>query len=226
MKNKCYICGQIEGKQENDLISINLGEVEYIRRIIAENKLFALIPSLGALNRGHSLICPKFHYRSIAEIPDVQFHEYEEFVNHVSLVLKNLYKKPIHFFEHGSNPNSDEINCTVDHAHLHVIPADVKIDFNLLNNVYKWEKVNSHEDFKELVKDKEYLYYRSPNDELYFSVAQSHKFESQYMRKVFANLLDRSDDWNWRDNPNVDFCSDDFIYMKEEFDKCLVNMYA
>ena len=54
----CCLCSQIAGWEENDLISRLLGGDTYVRRVPFESESFALVPSLGPLVPGHTLLCP------------------------------------------------------------------------------------------------------------------------------------------------------------------------
>ncbi len=48
----------------------------------------------------------------------------------------------------------------------------------------------------------EYLFYEAPNGEAILAVGKRDGFESQYIRKVFANALGKNDQWNWRIYPS------------------------
>jgi len=200
--NNCCICSQIVGDKKNDLISILLNEKEYRRRIAIENEYFVVIPSLGALVPGHSLICPKSHFKSIAQLDSKLDNYYLEILEETISILKREYNTAVHCFEHGAAKNDTKIICTVDHAHLHLLPTNISIE-KILFGKYNWIEIGkSLEEFRTVVGEKEYIYYESPDKRKFIANNSPVGFESQYMRQVFAQALKREYLWNWREYPN------------------------
>ena len=195
----CCLCSQIAGHKDNDLISQLLGEVAYVRRVAMETEHFVAIPSLGPLVPGHTLLCPKSHIKNLACLPHTLWAEYDKFKKRLSNVLGSLFHASSHCFEHGSPPESSRVLCTVDHAHLHLVPTEAKVSELLLEDM-SWQKVQlSIADIRSAVRPGEYLYYESPLSEAF--IAQPGSIESQYMRRVFSNALGFRNEWNWRTNP-------------------------
>ncbi|MBE0542400.1 MAG: HIT domain-containing protein [Verrucomicrobia bacterium] len=195
----CCLCSQIAGQRDNDLISRMLGEPNYVRRVAMETDYFVAIPSLGPLVAGHTLLCPKVHIKNLACLAEDLRAEFEDFKKSLSNVLGSVFHAPIHYFEHGSPPESPRVLCTVDHAHLHLVPAEVKVSELLLQGM-NWERIDEGlANLQSAVTAEEYLYYESPSSEAFISRAGS--CESQYMRRVFSQALGRIDEWNWRTNP-------------------------
>jgi ATP adenylyltransferase len=203
-KTPCCLCSQIDGNPENDLISQLLPQGAYCRRIAMESENFAVVPSLGPLTPGHSLICPKGHVKSFAGLDPQLSSEFKNFKALVSARMKSIFAAPIHYFEHGSSSAGDRVICTVDHAHLHLVPMSVEIVTVLLSDK-RWKQVTS--DLLELrvrTAADEYLYYEDPNGAAFLACAGRFRFDSQHMRKIFAEALGKPDDWNWRDRPRPD----------------------
>ena len=200
-KSVCCICSQIAGDENKDLIAKTIGASVYLRRIAFESEYFAVIPSLGPLAPGHSLLCPKQHYKSFASLPLIYEEDYNLMKIRLSEVLQFLYDMPIHCFEHGSAKEATEPLCTVDHAHLHFIPTTVDI-WEFLGENFSWEYVDgSLLNLHRVSGGLEYLYYETPDGRHKLAKAERGTFESQYMRKVFANALGKESDWNWREAP-------------------------
>jgi len=202
--NKCCICSQIHGEQENDLISKLLNETQYTRRIILENESFVVIPSLGAITPGHSIICPKKHIKSIAQLDEKLEEDYYKIKEKISRLLRKTYKSDIHYFEHGTARNSSKILCTVDHAHMHIIPCNVSIELLLFKDLLWVEANNTISDLRDVVGSNEYIYYESPEEKIFVAKNICEEFESQYMRKVFKLALNQNSDWNWRETPKAE----------------------
>lgn len=202
----CCLCAQIEGRQENDLISTLLGEADYSRRVLLECRRFALIPSLGPIVPGHSLICPKQHGNSLVRAladDKILAQDYEQFLDRASAALGRAYGAPLHFFEHGSPRNGSHVACSVEHAHLHALPADVSITAVLMRDG-NWQPLDGHFlSASEVVGDDEYVCYQAPDGRAFLRVSPV-PIESQLMRRIFADALGISANWNWRTHPNLD----------------------
>jgi ATP adenylyltransferase len=198
----CCLCSQIAGREENDLISQMLAGDTYIRRIPFESESFALVPSLGPLVPGHTLLCPKAHVRSIACLPDEDTAEYTMIKDRVCRTLASVYGVPVHCFEHGSARRGSRVLCTVEHAHLHLVPAAIEIRSILETADQSWQHIDPVlTALRERVGDGEYLYYESPDGQALVAVENEGGFEAQYLRKVFARALGNADNWDWRQNP-------------------------
>jgi diadenosine tetraphosphate (Ap4A) HIT family hydrolase len=200
---RCCICSQILGDSSNDLIAQILVQEPYVRRVPFETSLFAVIPSLGPLVPGHVLLCPKYHYRSFSGLPNEFEHQLNGLKRRLTQLLLDLYKLPVHYFEHGMARDGDHVLCTVEHAHLHAVPASVEV-WDRLQSQGIWEVIGlSLNDLKRAVGNDEYLYYESPNGAAHVMRVEAGKFESQYLRRVFADALQCSDKWNWREFPSA-----------------------
>jgi ATP adenylyltransferase len=205
----CCLCSQILGRKEGDLISEMLREREYVRRVPLENDLFALVPSLGPVVPGHTLLCPKHHLRSFAELwldgPDERntLAMLLDLKVRATRILRSIYGFPVHTFEHGSAITGARILCSVEHAHLHLLPTDADIRSTVVNDS-RWVPVGSESvRATAAAAGREYLYYEDPNGAAFLATTTS-GFESQYMRRLFASALGNDSEWNWREHPKVD----------------------
>lgn len=200
-KNTCCICSQIAGISENDLISKLLGEEEYLRRVILESKHFAVIPSLGPIAPGHVLLCPKEHYRSFAALPHTFQKEFRSVTEEITELLERTYHQHVHFFEHGMASGSYRTVCTVEHAHLHIVPTAADVIENVTEHP-NWQVIEGDVAGSDMITGgAEYLYYRSPAGIGRIALAVADGFDSQYLRRIFAAALGKADSWNWRREP-------------------------
>jgi ATP adenylyltransferase len=208
--NICCLCSQIRGDAQNDLISKLLTESQYIKRILLESSNFAVIPSLGAITAGHVLLCPHDHIKSFASL-QANFHtECLHKKHQLKVVMDNIYHQPVHIFEHGSPSDNNKVLCTVDHAHLHFLPANISIIDKLEQSLDIVEIDQDVISISEIVGKKEYLYYEEPGGKK-FLAANIEGYESQLMRKIFMEALGNSMNWNWREAPNPQL-ADDIYY--------------
>jgi len=204
----CCLCSQIEGDPLGDLIAQLLPDEEYVRRVPVETDNFAVIPSLGALVPGHMLICPKQHIRSFGVLSSELWQEFLWLKDTMASILADRYDAPVHFFEHGSRNIGHKIVCTVDHAHLHCLPGHVDVWPALTEFQWKWVPIARLSDIGSVQGKYEYLYYESPQGVAGLCSALSHEgFPSQILRRVFAQLLNCEERWNWRVIPAAD-CAD------------------
>ena len=199
----CCICSQIAGDSTNDLLAKHLDSPgQYTRRIPMESEHFALIPSIGPLCPGHVLICPKKHYRSVAALNRGELTEFAIFKGKVSHKLRDKFRAAVHAFEHGAASNSDRLICTVDHAHMHLVPAVSELSETILSAL-QWTKLPTGiSDLRSSTGGREYISYETPSGDL-FITQQDRPFESQLMRKLFAQPLGCSSSWNWREAPCI-----------------------
>jgi diadenosine tetraphosphate (Ap4A) HIT family hydrolase len=219
LASTCCLCDQVAGRSDGDLISQLLVEASYVRRVVIETKGFAVVPSLGAIVPGHVLLCPKKHVRSYAQLfsrngtgPNWRnlIDEFFAIKAELTKVLQDVYEAPVHCFEHGSAHHSSQTICTVDHAHLHLLPANVNIVSMLLQDDM-WKEASCNViDLGKHVGTREYLYYQSP-ERLVLVAANHTSYQSQYMRRIFADAVGNSEDWNWRANPRPELA--DRIYV-------------
>lgn len=202
--NKCHLCSQLAGDSENDLLSSILVDEIYLRRVLTETHNFALIPSIGPVAIGHVLLCPKLHCCSFRDV-DKQFDvEFLKLKMKIRSLLAQAFGKPVHCFEHGMRTDGSRILCTVDHAHLHFVPADVDMRDALRYQQTPWVQFNgSLEGLRALTGTDEYLLYESPSGQCAVAPARNAEFGSQYIRKAFSTQLGDSSTWNWREFPKV-----------------------
>lgn len=196
MSERCCICSQIRRDGEADLLASVLetapGADEYFLREWDE---FVLFPSIGALVPGHVLLCPRLHARSFAALPESQNVALSTAKGAVRRLLAGVFDVPVHAFEHGNGDAGSRVVCTVDHAHLHFMPAAVDISEELAT--YVWTTVDGP--LWDITRGQEYLYYESPDGERWITVSDGTPFPSQYLRCVFARALGLGEVWNWRE---------------------------
>jgi hypothetical protein len=117
--------------------------------------------------------------------------------NLVRLLLKDVFDRPVHAFEHGNATAGSKIVCTVEHAHLHFLPANVNVDAYLSR--YQWTEVVGP--LEVVTEGHEYLFYQTPSGSQWVTTGNGGSFPSQYLRLAFAEALGVANRWNWRENP-------------------------
>jgi hypothetical protein len=108
---------------------------------------------------------------------------------------------PVHLFEHGMADQEARTVCTVNHAHLHFLPAVCAFNPETDPNL-RWSRwVGASERLLSYLRAREYLLYESDDGIPYYCIDGGSDIPSQYLRQVFARLLCRPDAWDWRAHP-------------------------
>lgn len=201
-KTDCCLCAQVEGRAEGDLLHRLLGEPGYVRRVAAENERSVAIPSLGPLAPGHSLICPRRHTRSLAALDPAEREDLLMLADQVGAALAALGKAPVHRFEHGDAREGHDVSCSVEHAHLHLLPTEADPWPNLRAEL-TWTAIAGPEELANVTAGREYLLYIAPDGECHVHLREG-AIPSQLLRLRFAEAIGSSGDWNWRATPKVE----------------------
>lgn len=193
----CFICGQIAGDPAADLLADTLGGT-YRRRVLVESRSFAAIPSLGGLIAGHVILCPVEHLRRMADASDACSREYAEVQRALVALLAKEFGGEVHLFEHGCSRDGRTVPCTVDHAHVHYLPLPPGISPQL-PRAYTWHAIpNGLRSLRDSAPDSEYLYYEAPDGAAWLALPGDAPFQSQILRRAFADALGIGESWNWR----------------------------
>jgi diadenosine tetraphosphate (Ap4A) HIT family hydrolase len=170
---------------------------------MSESDGFAVIPSLGPLVPGHSLLCPRVHLRSISELPPDHEREYQRAKAALRGRLSALYDADVHVFEHGMARGGRRTLCTVEHAHVHFVPMPPACTVELGPDP-RWTRFDgSLKQLRRLAAGREYIAYEVADGEARMLAAGESELESQYMRKVIARALGRPQEWDWRAKPDA-----------------------
>lgn len=214
-EHSCCICSQIHGDASNDLLARLMADEGYVRRVPFESESFAVIPSVGPLVEGHVLLCPKHHFKSFSQVPLTLEDEFILIKSRVLSSIGKTFGRSIHYFEHGSARAAAQPVCTVEHAHLHVVPTEVEI-WPMIKDAFAWHSLADVRlsELSTITGDLEYLWYETPDGESFVTTAIEGTFESQYMRKVFARALNCEETWNWREFPRVEALSDTYTRLQ------------
>lgn len=195
-------------------------------RLIFENDDFYVAATLGQItDGGYVLVIPKEHVSCMAELTLGGTEQFLELDFKVRRALLLEYEKPpfkdanpITAFEHGI------IGQTIEHAHLHVVPA--VLDFTaIIRSDFPKSKI------EELSRDAhlQTLYEKKPQPYLFWTTPSGKKAVCwnplaplQYLRLLAAELLGRPERGNWRNmDPKLDkkLCDDTVRRLKPHFPK-------
>jgi diadenosine tetraphosphate (Ap4A) HIT family hydrolase len=167
-----------------------------------ESPSFVAIPTVGALIEGWLLIVPKIPCLSFAELPKPLFCEFETFLAEVAGAVNATFGS-VSVFEHGPARPGNLIGCGVDYAHMHVLPAvcDLVQGAQSLAPAIQWRSVNSIADIQQFAGSGSGYWFVKPNfnlDDCYIGTCDSVKPVSQLFRRIIANHLGKSHQFDWK----------------------------
>ena len=199
----CCLCEQIAGNASGDLLHAYLGGA-YERRAPEVADRMSLIPSLGSLVPGHVLLCPHEHVRSFAELGTHELQRVDALLPNLAERLGVVARAGVQLFEHGDAPESDRVSCSVEHAHIHLVPGVPDL-WPLARDVARWQSVQDLRSLSTTVGDGEYLALRGRTGGWQVALAPEGGHPSQLLRRLVAEALgERDDRWNWRSDPRLD----------------------
>lgn len=171
---------------------------------VFESRNFVAVPSLGSLVEGWLLLVPREHFLALGALPGRLVAEMEDMKAKISAHVRNEYGE-ICLFEHGPARVSRKVGCTVDHAHLHIVPltfdiADAARPFMPHDSV--WSTASWSDCREAHLAGQDYLYFEQPLGSGRISTHTD--FGSQVFRKAIASQIGRPDDFNWREFPELD----------------------
>jgi ATP adenylyltransferase len=168
-----------------------------------ESKNFVVVPSLGALVPGWMLILPKFHYLSMGALPSAMVGEMEDLKRDLVFPVASIYGE-VCAFEHGPGHTKRGVGCGVDHAHLHVVPVAFDLRSavqSLLPPGVTWTEAGFAERQLAFARGQDYLYLEQPLGK--GQMAAHDQLGSQLFRRAIANHLGLTDEYNWREYPQI-----------------------
>jgi diadenosine tetraphosphate (Ap4A) HIT family hydrolase len=197
----CAFCAQTAGLEEHNEMFALTGERWALRPVLAERGAAIAMPSIGALAPGHMLVCPVAHHRSLLAAPDTVAAAVQELLGAVRSHVEHATGTVTHVFEHGSSRYGERVACSVEHAHLHVLPCESDV-LSAIADIADWKPAGRNlDELRRVVGDSEYLIYESPTGQRLTAITDT-GLPSQLLRRVFASALDVSE-WDWRVDPAV-----------------------
>lgn len=167
---------------------------------------FDVLPSLGALVPGWLLVVPRRHRLRLADCDLDEFEDLEAVYTAVRRELKSAIGGPVIAFEHGPSRPNTAVGCSVDHAHLHVVPVatDVFAAARAVAPHLEWSTAQGH--FVDVLKgiEQDQAYLMLVDDDGLVRVSQDADLPSQLFRRAISELAGQPNQWNWRDYPRHD----------------------
>lgn len=164
---------------------------------------FEVFPSLGALVPGWLLVAPVEHRLRLANCSPEERQTLTVVRHQVHDELVATFG-PVVTFEHGPRAPGSPVGCTVDHAHLHVVPVHGPV-FEIARDLapeLAWERVPSMDAAWDSVEATDaYLAFESDHV-TWLARDRADQIPSQLFRRAIAKVSEHSE-WNWRTEPHV-----------------------
>lgn len=121
---QCPICNELACGKGTRLAKA-LGHPEISNAVLAVSEKFSIIPSVGPLVLGHSLVVTRRHSTNIiADLRGIELEELKviciQFLQHLRTAID--HDITLFCFEHGSRCDSGNQLCSTNHGHLHLLP--------------------------------------------------------------------------------------------------------
>lgn len=211
----CTFCAELAGMVQNSNY-FRLAGHDAKSRIFWRNDEFALLPSLGPLTEGHSLLIPTHHTLSFANLPQNALSSTEYLTASVKKYFSEQ-KRQVLVFEHGSVVLSDcdyerrmkkaMCGACTDHAHLHIVPnVSAQLIISAIEKISIYTKttaIKNLRDLREIIDPKFAYILIGGSDSESWLVFTSEYVPSQFMRKLVASSIGLTE-WDWRQSPHID----------------------
>jgi diadenosine tetraphosphate (Ap4A) HIT family hydrolase len=204
---KCSLCAQVAGDREHDLLAPMLPGTGYQRGVARDMGHFALIPSVGPLAAGHVLLCPQAHRCSFAALGPDEEVEVEPAIDATEDLLSRRYGPRLYLFEHGTGAASSQPACSVEHAHLHLLPSRSDL-WPAVAQAVTWSALGDRS-LTDVVGDREYLRFRQDDGRWWIHVPRR-PLRSQLLRQHLARALGVQHVWDWRTHPRAELVRETF----------------
>jgi diadenosine tetraphosphate (Ap4A) HIT family hydrolase len=169
-----------------------------------ESANFVALPSLGSLVEGWLLLVPKEHFISIGALPTALASEMELIKHEIASSVERQYGS-VCVFEHGPSAANHNVGCSVDHAHLHIVP----IGFDLAAAAApfmppdaSWSNATWKSCRAAFEEGQDYLYLEQPIGNGRITVHDD--FGSQVFRRAIASRLGVPEQFSWREYPAIE----------------------
>ncbi len=200
---ECCFCTDLRSQDR----TLELSKKAFFNRVCRESANFAAFPSLSPVGPGHSLIIPKFHTTSMAQIKSSHIVELSEFIEYIASVLKERFG-PMLVFEHGIGLERSG-GCGVTHAHFHLLSAEpavaTRIETALCKDYQPRQLADMNEFFKTADNNTSYLLFGHVGGRILFF--GNEEVPSQYLRRTVASAFNSSQ-WDWREYSGWDDYAD------------------
>lgn len=167
-------------------------------RLVSLFEDFVLLPSLGPLTQGHTLLVPRVHVHAFADANCPS--RLETVLTEARGIVEQEFGRTS-IFEHGTWAENSKGGCGIRHAHVHLVPDTTgSID---RPREFSWQPLPTDGWVTYLRGHRDEDYLLLWRDEEHPWAAFDDSAPSQILRRFMADQLEASA-WNWRDIADAD----------------------
>lgn len=174
-----------------------------VEQPVLEDRDFVAWVSDGALVEGHLLVIPRRHVLNLSELDADERLAFAAFTASIKDLLRGTYG-PVATFEHGPHCAGTPVGCSIDHAHLHVLPwVDSLVRAAVEDySEFDWRPAEGIDGALDAVAAAG-PYLLVEDDDGGAVVAIDPAIPSQAIRKTIARRLRREQEWDWKRHPQT-----------------------
>jgi ATP adenylyltransferase len=190
----CPFCAELDG-DDLSIFAEMMGE-RLPRRVLYEDEHFVVMPPLGEFMEGGLLLLTRQHLLSLAHLPPAQFDHLERLLQAIQQALLKRWGVAPLVFEHGPAPDWSKGVCCVDHAHLNIFPAAVKVHPHLAGRMNL--SLSSLSEMTKL-RRAEYGYLFVQENDGARRAYDGRDVPTQLVRRIITSQMGLAERWHWRD---------------------------
>ncbi len=196
---ECPFCAELEHDGLSVFATI-MGD-RLPSRVVYEDEHFVIMPPLGEFMEGGLLLLARQHILSLAYLPPTLVEPLERLVGATCKALQARWGVAPLVFEHGPAPEWSKGICCVDHAHLNLFPAAVKVR-PLLTPRMSLPLGSLSELARFQQAEFGYLFVQENDGSR--RVYDAMDVPTQLVRRLIASEIGCPERWHWRDYPGLD----------------------
>lgn len=169
----------------------------WYNRPLTSHPDFHVLPSLGSIVPGYLLIVPRNHVLSASALSAKGLRDLRSVVAEMRSLLRSHFG-PTVCFEHGPSAPGSNLGCSVDHAHMHLVP--IRAELSDLSSIahLTWEPVEGLHALREKVSGRDYIYFEDDSGRAYVTYFSNSPSEGQLVRRALADFLGLRNTFDWR----------------------------
>lgn len=187
MPDSCSFCAPLDGP-------------DLWRRVLFQTADSYTVATRGCLVPGYVLVVPRNHSLCSGQMSGTARRKLFEDASRVRKRTEELFGPSI-IFEHGPAVAGSTVGCTIDHTHLHVVPAGNLRPIAEKLAQASWVDCSLEDLQRRYASGSSYVFLHDRNG---MSCLDAGAAPSQLMRRALATTLGEAGRYDWRTNENPD----------------------
>ena len=218
--SECVLCDEVHKAEHRLSASLKLpASTDFL---FTSDGDFLALPDISPIREGHVLLIPRVHEKSfVALAPTAAL---DRFVQKIGDFLETTYQKDVVVFEHGSGSEGVVGSCCVEHAHLHLLPLGRGFQ-SIISYLEATFPKRTH--FMQVSglgacnRKDSYMFFGSKAAGYQHFTCEG-PVPSQFMRRIFAQVLDDQTVSDWK----LGFSADNRQRAEQRIDDLMTRLEA